>query len=144
VFLPFPRLVKRGENRYYFRVAMTGRLPLKKTVLFLLFFLFQWGGQLSAAAASRSGEPWSLYLIPVYICIFSRGAVWLVVLRDMKLGTAYSLSSLGYLVIPVLSYIVLKEPLVQTRTLGGLMILAGITLFGLGEQKRRAPAGAAA
>ena len=59
------------------------------------------------------------------------------ILRDMKLVTAYSLSSLGYLVIPVLSFLLLGEPLQMKHGYGGVLILAGITLFGLGEQHRR-------
>ena len=109
----------------------------KKIFLFLFFFAFQWGGQLSAAGASRSGDSFSFYLILLYLCFLIRGGIWLFILKDMRLVAAYSLSSLGYLVIPFLSFILLGEPLQMKHGYGGVLILAGITLFGLGEERRR-------
>ena len=110
--------------------------PSRRTgLLFFLFFLFQWGGQLSAAAASGAGGKAAFFLIPLYLCFLFRGFIWLFILRDMKLGLAYSLSSLGYLVIPFLSRILLGEPFRGSFIPGGLLILAGITLYGRAEQK---------
>lgn len=99
---------------------------------------------MAAAAAAGEGLSSFLFLIPLYFCFISRGFLWLFILRDMKLGLAYSLSSLGYLVIPVLSLFVLGEPFKGSFIPGGILILAGITLYGVAEQslatsKRREP-----
>ncbi len=109
----------------------------RKVLLFILFFLFQWSGQFFAAAASRSNSPFSLYLIPMYCCLFIRGGIWLYLLNEMRLGLAYSLSSIGYLVIPLLSYLILGERIQIKHLSGGALILAGITLYGIAEQRRR-------
>lgn len=114
---------------------MNYKIPYKTVLLYLLFFTFQWGGQLAAAAAAGEGESSFLFLIPLYLCFVSRGFIWLFILRDMKLGLAYSLSSLGYLVIPLLSLIVLGEPFKGNFIPGGLLILGGISLYGVGEQR---------
>ncbi len=76
-----------------------------------------------------------IFLPLLYGCFILRGFIWLFILRDMELGLAYSLSSLGYLIIPLLSLIVLGEPFRENFVPGGLLILAGITLYGRAEQR---------
>jgi hypothetical protein len=110
---------------------------LRLFYLFLLFFLLQWGGQLAAAGASQAGKEVGLYLILLYSCFMLRGLIWIVILRAMTLSWAYTLSSLSYLIIPILSFLVFHESLWPRYLWAGLFILAGISLFGMGEQKKR-------
>ena len=113
---------------------MIRKLPYRISLFFLLFFLFQWGGQFAALMASR-GEKKLIFLLLLYTLFILRGFIWLFILRDMKLGLAYSLSSLGYLIIPLLSLVILGEPFKENYIPGGLLILAGISLYGRAEQR---------
>ncbi len=118
---------------------MVRKNPVAIPLFFLLFFLFQWGGQFAAAAAARSDQPAKLFYTGIlYACFLLRGGLWLFIIKDMPLSYAYALSSLGYLIIPVLSRYFLQNPFKAGYVPGGLLILAGITLFGYGEQKVRA------
>ena len=117
---------------------MIRKFPLKLIVLFLFFFLFQWGGQLSAALASKEAAYINPYLISLYFCFFMRAIIWFILLRNMSLVKAYTLSSISYLVIPTLSFFILREPFVLKHLYGGLLIIFGIILFGSGEQRRQA------
>lgn len=106
-----------------------------KIALFLLFFLLQWGGQLAAGYRSEGGG--ILFLLLVYACFLMRGVLWLLILKTMRLTHCYALSSLSYLILPLLSHLLLNDP-IRTRYLpAGLLIVAGVTLYGVGEQRRR-------
>ena len=114
---------------------------LRMISLFCLFFLLQWVGQLAAARAaidaSVNGGGRALFLTLLYACFLTRGMIWILILRKMKLSLAYTLSSLSYLIIPLLSHLIFQEVLKIRYIPAGLLILSGITLFGLGEQKKR-------
>lgn len=106
---------------------------LKITLLFILFFTFQWMAQFAAGKMALSGH--KAYFILMYFGFFSRAMVWVEILRDMRLISAYSISSLSYLLVPLLSWLLLAEPYKLSHLLGGGLILAGIIVFSLGEQK---------
>ncbi len=108
----------------------------KSYFLFIIYFLFLWGGQLSSALASKGESSLNLFLIPLYFCFFSRAVIWFFILRKMELIKAYTLSSLNYLIVPFLSFFVLEEPLLMKHLLGGVCIAGGIILFSAGEQKK--------
>ncbi len=115
---------------------------IKITILFALFFLFQWSAQYAASSLSGGGS--RLYLVLMYGGFFMRALVWIEILRDMKLISAYSISSLSYLIIPFLSWKLTGEEYKSSYLLGGVLILAGILIFSVGEQRERGlePAGA--
>lgn len=106
-------------------------------ILFTLYFLFLWGGQLSSALAARGVSSLNPYVILLYVCFFSRAVIWFFILRKMDLIKAYTLSSFNYLIIPFLSYFILGEALQWKHLLGGLFIAGGIILFAAGQQKRK-------
>ncbi len=115
-------------NRYDF---------IKNTLLFILFFLFQWFAQYAAARLSDGGS--KLFHILMYGGFFLRALVWIEILRDMKLISAFSISSLSYLIIPLLSWRFTGEEYKSSYLLGGLLILAGILIFSVGEQREQSP-----
>ncbi|MDC7233469.1 MAG: hypothetical protein PQJ58_09560 [Spirochaetales bacterium] len=107
---------------------------MKIIALFFLFFTFQWSAQYGAARMAGSGH--FIWLILMYGGFFLRAFVWVEILRDLKLISAYSLSSLSYLIIPFFSRIFMGEEYKSSYLTGGLLILAGITVFSVGEQKQ--------
>jgi len=115
---------------------MIGKIIGKTSVLYILYFLFLWGGQFSSAFAARQDSGLNVFLIPLYFCFFSRAVIWFLILRRMALVTAYTLSSINFLIIPFLSLFILGEPLLLKHLLGGLCIVTGIVLYGAGEQKQ--------
>lgn len=106
---------------------------IKIIVLFLLFFSFQWSSQFAAAQLAEKSS--LFFLILMYGGFFLRSLIWVEILRDRQLISAYSLSSLSYLVIPVISWYLLGEEYKSSHFTGGILILAGITVFAIGEQK---------
>lgn len=77
----------------------------------------------------------------MYGCLFSRAAVWFLILKEMDLIKAYALSSVNFLVIPLLSRLFLGEILQLKYLFGALLIIPGILLFALGEKKNHALSG---
>jgi len=113
-------------------------------ILFSLYFLLLWTGQLSSARAALAGgflTPWTAVM---YLCVFSRGYIWLLVLKEMDLIKAYALSSINFLIIPLLSRFFLREELDLKYLTGALLIIPGILLFASGEKRHSAVSAKAA
>jgi drug/metabolite transporter (DMT)-like permease len=63
---------------------------------------------------------------------FGSGAVlWLAVLAKQEVGYAYSMSSLGYIVVLVGSYAIFHEPLSAYRLIGVGLIILGVVFIEL-------------
>ncbi|MGL1891551.1 MAG: EamA family transporter [Spirochaetaceae bacterium] len=110
---------------------MSKKIPL----LFTLYFLFLWGGQLSSGKASLEPNIVNLYLIPLYICFFSRAIIWFIILKKMDLIKAYTISSINYLIMPLLSFLVFGELFKPKHFIGGSIIIIGIWIYKMGEKK---------
>ncbi|MBF9014249.1 MULTISPECIES: hypothetical protein [unclassified Oceanispirochaeta] len=113
---------------------MKRNITFKIIFLFILYFAFQWSGQYAAGKLAEEGS--RLFLLLMYGGFFLRAFVWIEILRDMKLISAYSMSSLSYLIIPLLSRWFMGESYKSTYFMGGVLILAGIIIFSVGEQKQ--------
>lgn len=110
---------------------------MRKAFLFILYFLFLWAGQLSSAAAAGRDSLISPYTFLLYLFFFSRAFVWFFLLREMDLIKAYSISSLNYFLIPLLSRFFLGEQLRIQYFIGSLFITGGVILFAMGEKNTR-------
>lgn len=110
--------------------------PLKTTLLFFLFFAFQWAAQYGSARLAAGGALYFSLLI--YGGFFLRSMVWIEILRDMRLISAYSISSLSYLLIPFMSWLFMGESYKSSYAVGGFLILAGVSVFSIGEQQLQA------
>lgn len=114
---------------------MSIKKKVKIPLLFILYFAFLWGGQLSSKMASSEISMVNYFLIPLYICFFSRAIIWFIILRNMDLIKAYTISSFNYIFIPFISYYFLGELIQLQHLIGGLFIITGIIFFRIGEQK---------
>jgi multidrug transporter EmrE-like cation transporter len=57
-------------------------------------------------------------------------AAWMVVLAEMKLSAAFSLSALSYILVILASWTVFHEPADLMQVLGGAAILTGVWMIG--------------
>lgn len=70
-------------------------------------------------------------LILAVICFVSSMLMWILVLRKMDLSVAYPMVSLGYVIVILLSYVFLKEPLYISKIIGTVLIVAGVMTINL-------------
>ena len=54
--------------------------------------------------------------------------LWVFVLRTVPLSTAYALFSLAFLIVPVLAWMFLGEPLAVNTLVGGAVIVVGVII----------------
>ncbi len=54
--------------------------------------------------------------------------LWVFVLRTVPLGTAYSLFSLAFLIVPVLAWAILGEQISVNTLVGSVVIVAGVII----------------
>jgi multidrug transporter EmrE-like cation transporter len=72
-------------------------------------------------------NPWAQALFGFEIVSF---VAWMVVLAEMKLSAAFSLSALSYILVILASWIVFREPADLMQVLGGAAILGGVWMIG--------------
>lgn len=70
---------------------------------------------------------WAQALVGFEIVSF---AAWMIVLAEMKLGAAFSLSALSYILVILASWTVFHEPADVMQVLGGAAILGGVWMIG--------------
>jgi multidrug transporter EmrE-like cation transporter len=71
-------------------------------------------------------NPWAQALLAFEIVSFG---AWMVVLAEMKLSAAFSLSALSYVLVILASWTVFHEPADIMQVLGGAAILAGVWMI---------------
>ncbi|MBN2657112.1 MAG: hypothetical protein JXR86_08635 [Spirochaetales bacterium] len=109
--------------------------PARHIFLFILYFSFLWGGQLSSAGAALEGNFLNFWTGLMYVFLLSRGFLWVLILKEMDLIKAYALSSVNFIIIPLLSRFFLHEDLELKYLIGAIFIIPGILLFALGEKR---------
>ncbi|AFM42748.1 EamA-like transporter family [Desulfosporosinus acidiphilus SJ4] len=66
-----------------------------------------------------------------FLCFGLSSFLWLVVISRWELSYAYPLVSLGYVLVIIYGTFILHEHLTLPKILGSILILAGISVFGL-------------
>ena len=72
-------------------------------------------------------NPWAQALLAFEVVSFG---AWMIVLSEMKLSAAFSLSALSYILVILASWTVFREPADVMQVLGGAAILAGVWMIG--------------
>ena len=71
----------------------------------------------------------NVYVITGYVMMFGSVFLTMIVYRGMDFMNVPVLEAIGYVLVPILSYVAFKEKLSKTKILGILFILAGIGVY---------------
>lgn len=71
----------------------------------------------------------NVFVIGGYLLMFGSVFLTMIVYRGMDFMNVPVLESIGYVLVPVLSYFFLKEKMTRKKILGILFILAGILIY---------------
>lgn len=81
----------------------------------------------------NAGAFQSLLIDPLFIgamIVYAIATVsWILVLRSVPLAAAYSFTALGFLFVPILSYVLFGEALTLRYFIGAFLIMAGLTVI---------------
>lgn len=73
----------------------------------------------------------NLNLMIAASCFVTSMIIWVFVLKKLQLSIAYPMVSLGYVIVIILAYLFLKEPLGLYKILGSLFIILGVIVINI-------------
>ncbi len=76
----------------------------------------------------------NIYSLISYICLISRGFIWIFIVRRMRLVFAYPVMSINYILVLLVSWFIFDEKIISTNLIGAGLISAGVVLIGIGEK----------
>jgi len=113
-------------------------LPWPTLILPLTIMLIgQIFAKLSGNYISSGRSIINIYSLISYICLISRGFLWIFIIRRMRLVFAYPVMSINYILVLLVSYFVFHEEILSTNLIGAGLISLGVILIGLGENNSR-------
>ncbi len=109
---------------------------LHKTIFLIpLYFIIQMTGQIGAKFAAGCDSLINPFTLISYLCLLSRGFIWVLILSRMRVIAAYPLNGISYLLILPLSFFIFSEPISRVRLISTLLISAGVALLSYGEKR---------
>lgn len=90
-----------------------------------------------AAGGLSLAKPLSLVSWPLIAALALYGVAtltWLLVLARVRLSVAYPFYGLTFLLVPLLAWLLLKEPLRPQVVIGGLIIMIGVAISSMGTK----------
>ena len=90
--------------------------------------------KMSGIHIASGGTIVNVYSLISYICLISRGFIWIFIVRRMRLVFAYPLMSINYILVLLVSYFIFNEEVVSTNLIGTGLIGLGVILVGVGEK----------
>ena len=93
--------------------------------------------KMSGNFISSEGNIINVYSLISYICLISRGVLWIFIIRRMRLVFAYPVMSLNYILVLIVSHFFFHEEIVSANLIGAGLITAGVILIGIGERQTR-------
>ena len=113
-------------------------LPIPVLIIPLTIMLAgQIFAKLSGNFIAFGGSIINIYSLISYICLISRGFLWVFIIRRMRLVFAYPVLSINYILVLLVSYFVFNEQIVLSNLVGAGLISLGVVLIGLGEKYNR-------
>jgi drug/metabolite transporter (DMT)-like permease len=80
--------------------------------------------------------PWAQALVALDVAGF---VAWMVVLSEMKLSAAFSMSAGSYVLVMLASWLLFHEPVAPLQLVGGALILGGVWLMAAPGDKAKPP-----
>jgi drug/metabolite transporter (DMT)-like permease len=124
-----------SATRKIFGLGMTPRSILLTLICVVLIAIGQLMFKSAAGQWRIDGWSWATvrgFLSPTMLAALAiyAGAtlLWVFVLRTVPLGTAYSLFSLAFLIVPVLAWAILGEQISVNTLVGSVVIVAGVII----------------
>jgi undecaprenyl phosphate-alpha-L-ara4N flippase subunit ArnE len=111
------------------------RTHSNKTILLLFIpVLIMAAGQVSAKTgsmilASSGSFHLNIYLVMSYLFLILRGFIWIFIIRQVDLSTAYPVMSINYVIILIISAIFFDENLTPFNISGSILITSGIFIL---------------
>ena len=102
-----------------------------------IMLLGQIFAKLSGNYIGSGGSILNIYSLISYICLISRGFLWIFIIRRMRLVFAYPVMSISYILVLLVSYFIFKEEILGTNLIGAGLISLGVILIGIGEKYNR-------
>ncbi len=113
-------------------------LPLPVLIVPLSIMLTgQIFAKMSGDCIGSGGSFINIYSLISYICLISRGFVWIFIIRKMRLVYAYPLMSINYILVLFVSRIFFNERIISSNLIGAGLISLGVVLIGFGEKYNR-------
>ncbi len=119
---------------------MLSKSPLPWPVLLLplsIMLIGQIFAKMSGMHIEFGGSILNIYSLISYICLISRGFIWIFIVRRMRLVFAYPVMSVNYILVLLVSYFIFDEQIVSTNLIGAGLISLGVILIGFGEKNNR-------
>ena len=86
----------------------------------------RFSGRLPEMIWNAASNPYLLVGLTIYA---SATALWIWVLRDAPLSIAYPITALAFVIVPLLSVAIFKEPFHGKYIYGGLLIVIGVIVI---------------
>ena len=102
-----------------------------------IMLLGQIFAKMSGIIIESGGSILNIYSLISYVCLLSRGFIWIFIIRRMRLVFAYPVMSLNYILVLLVSHFFFHEEIINTNLLGAGFITAGVVIIGFGEKKTR-------
>ncbi len=93
--------------------------------------------KLSGIIIESGGTILNIYSLCSYICLLSRGFLWIIIIRRMRLVFAYPVMSINYILVLIVSRFFFHEEILSANLIGAGLITAGVILIGFGERQTR-------
>jgi multidrug transporter EmrE-like cation transporter len=103
-------------------------------VILTLMVMGQLLAKHGAAILSRGWDEWRAaapFLVLAYAALFSRGLLWVLVLRRVALSLAYPVMALAYVAVLGASWVLYDDAIGPMKVVGALFIVAGVVVLGL-------------
>lgn len=71
----------------------------------------------------------NIYLFAGIVCFGASVILWMITLSKVNVSIAYPFTSLGYVLVAILSYFIFNEPLTVQKIIGILIICLGVVVL---------------
>ncbi len=111
---------QKGVNHLTVLLLFTG--------IFAILLLGQYASKTGALLINQ-GNPSSAFIFIAigYTCLVSRGFIWIILLKHVRLSVAYPIQAFSFVLIMMLDIMVFQETLTPEKILGMALILSGVS-----------------